>query len=241
MLRREKDDNRRVLLKISGEALQERDNSSIIDADFATGLAAEIKEAVARGVQVAIVVGGGNIFRGTIAQALGMDRVKGDYMGMMATVINALAMESAFEMVGQEAIVQSAVATSHVVGRLSQPKADIALNKGKVVIFAGGTGNPYFTTDTAAALRAVELRCDALIKATKVNGIYAEDPVKNPQAERLESLSFQEVLEKNLRVMDQTAFSLCKENGCPIVVFDLYTKGNILKALTGEKVGSIVQ
>lgn len=231
---------RRILLKLSGEALRTPDGGTIIDTAFTTDLAGQIKSVVDAGVQVAIVVGGGNIFRGSIGASLGMDRIKGDYMGMLATVINALAIGSALESVGQPAEVHSAVATSSVVQRYSQPLAKRALESGRVVIIGGGTGNPYFSTDTASALRAVELNCDALLKGTKVDGVYSDDPVKVPEARRYERLCFEDVLVQNLRVMDQTAFSLCRDNALPIVVFNLYEDGNILRAATGERVGTLV-
>jgi uridylate kinase len=231
---------KRILLKLSGEALRTSDSETIIDTQFTTGLAQQVKSVVDLGIQVAIVVGGGNIFRGSIGESLGMDRIKGDYMGMLATVINALAIGSALESVGQAAEVQSAVANSSVVHRYSQPLAKRALEDGRVVIIGGGTGNPYFSTDTASALRAVELDCNALFKATKVDGVYSDDPVKVPEARRYERLSFEDVLVQNLRVMDQTAFSLCRDNRLPIIVFNLYEEGNILKAAKGETVGTLV-
>lgn len=233
-------EKRRVLLKLSGEVLRAGDYKSVIDAEFTIRLASEIKYAVDSDVQVALVIGGGNIFRGAIGEGLGMDRIKGDHMGMLATVINALALESALIRIGQPAEVQSALATSALVAPFSQPKADRALKEGRVVLLAGGTGHPYFTTDTASALRAVELGCDALLKATKVDGVYSDDPVTNPEAERFSELSFKEVIERRLRVMDQTAFSLCRENDLPIVVFDMTVEGNIPRAARGEAVGTVV-
>lgn len=230
----------RILLKLSGEALAAPNGDTVIDTNFARGMAEEIKKVVESGVQVAIVIGGGNIFRGALGESLGMDRVRGDYMGMLATVINALGVAAALKMVGQPAEVQSPIATSSVVHPYSQLIAREALGRGKVVIVAGGTGNPYFTTDTAAALRAVELNCKALLKGTKVDGVYSDDPIENPQAERFDKLSFEEVMVKNLKVMDQTAFSMCRDNDVPIIVFDLFDKGNLMKAVSEEAVGTLV-
>ena len=229
---------RRILLKLSGEALSS--GEGIFDPVVISRLAGEIGQVIDGGVGAAIVVGGGNMIRGVMAQSLGMDRVKGDFMGMLATVINALALESAFKRAGLAAEVFSAIPAASVVRPYSQPDALAALNAGRVVILAGGTGNPYLTTDTAAALRAVELGCDALLKATKVEGIYSDDPEKNPRAEHFPELSFDEVIAKNLRVMDQAAFSLCRDNRLPIVVFKLSTPGNIVRAALGERVGSVV-
>ncbi|RJO71561.1 MAG: UMP kinase [Myxococcales bacterium] len=234
--------NRRVLLKLSGEALQPKQGQKIIDTEFVRFMGTQILEAVEEAkIEVAIVIGGGNIFRGEMAQALGMDRVKGDFMGMMATVINAMALESVFSMIGLDTLAQSALAVGSAVPGFNQAKALAALEKKKVVIFAGGTGNPYFTTDTAAALRAVELHCNALLKATKVDGIYDDDPKKNHSAKLFPELTFHQVIERELRVMDQTAFSLCRENKMPINVFNVNTPGNIKRALLGEKIGSIVR
>ncbi len=233
-------ETRRVLLKMSGEALCPSGKGAVIDASFTKELATEIKAAASAGVQIGIVVGGGNIFRGSIGQSLGMDRYKGDYMGMLATVINGLAMESALLSVGQPACVFSAFAVGHVVPGYAQPAAEQAMNRGEVVILAGGSGNPYFTTDTAAALRAVELHCDELLKATKVDGVYSKDPAKFDDAELYDSVSFDEALAKSLRVMDQTAFSLCRDNNLPIRVFSQLKAGNIQQALLGKAIGTTV-
>ncbi len=231
---------RRVLLKMSGEALRSSTCESVIDTSILSALAVQIQDAVKAGIEVAIVVGGGNIYRGAIGQQLGMDRVRGDYMGMTATVINALAIESALELQGVPAETQSAISIGRVALDFDQPGAIKALEKGKVVVLGGGTGNPYFTTDTAAALRAVELKCDTLLKATKVDGVYSADPVTNPDAELFSELSFEDVLSRNLRVMDQTAFSLCRENGLPIQVFNLAGDDNVRRSLMGERVGTLV-
>lgn len=230
----------RVLLKLSGEALHAASGRAVIDDAIVAGLAAQLKEAVAQGVQVAIVVGGGNIFRGQLGASLGMDRVKGDFMGMLATAINALGLESGFAKAGLKALALSAYPFGTVLPVYDRARAVAALEAGQVVILAGGTGNPYFTTDTAAALRALELGCHTLLKGTKVDGVYADDPVKNPGAEFFPRISFDEVLSRRLNVMDQTAFSLCRDNHLPIVVFNMYNPGHILRAALGESVGSRV-
>lgn len=232
---------KRVLLKLSGEALKAKDNSSVVDTKFAVELAEELKSVIDAGVELAIVLGGGNIFRGKLAEDLGMDRVRGDYMGMLATVINSLAIQSALELIGQPAIVQSPVAMSSTVEPLHQGRARRKLSEGKIVIFGGGTGNPYFTTDSAAALRAIELECDALLKATKVDGVYSADPMKDKSAKKYDTLSYQNVIEKNLRVMDQMAFSLCRETALPITVFSIREKGSIKMAAVGDAIGTVVR
>jgi len=232
--------NSRILLKLSGEALLPKSRESVIDVSFASFIARQIKEVVESGIQTAVVIGGGNIFRGAIGESLGMDRVKGDYMGMIATVINGLAVESALENLGVGTAVFSPVADCDVVKPFNQREALAELDNGKVVICSGGTGNPYFTTDTAAALRAVELGCGRLLKATKVKGVYSDDPMKKPDATFFPRLSYDEVLSRNLRVMDQTAFSLCRDNRLPIIVFNVGEDGNIVRAASGEDIGTLI-
>ena len=229
----------RVLLKLSGEALM-GDSQYGIDPDVATRIASEVADLQAAGVQTAIVIGGGNIFRGVAASAKGMDRSTADYMGMLATVINALALQDALEQQGVATRVLSAIEMRAVAEPFIRRRAIRHLEKGRVVVFAAGTGNPYFTTDTAAALRAMEVKAEVILKATKVDGIYSEDPVKNPNATRFKSLSYLDVLKKNLKVMDSTAISLCMDNELPIIVFDLAGQGNILRVVNGEDVGTIV-
>ncbi len=232
--------SKRVLLKISGEALKTPGSDTVINTEITKTLAKEIKEIHDLGVQVCLVVGGGNIFRGNIAQGLGMDRVKGDYMGMLATVINGLALEGALTGEGLDARVQSAIGAGRMVQEFSQPKAIAWLEEGRVIVFSGGTGNPYFTTDTAAALRAVEVKCDLLIKATKVDGVYTADPQKDPTATKYDEITYKEAMNKGLRIMDQTAFALCEENNMPIVVLNLFEEGSIKKAVLGQSVGTRV-
>jgi uridylate kinase len=230
----------RVLLKLSGEALMGSQGFGV-DPVMAARIAEEISEIHSIGVQVAATIGGGNIVRGISVSAAGMDRVSGDYMGMLATVINALALQNALEKIGVFTRVQSAIDMREVAEPFIRRRAIRHLEKGRVVIFAAGTGNPYFSTDTAAALRAMEISAEAIFKATKVDGIYDSDPVHNPSARLLERLTYREVLEKGLRVMDTTAVSLCMENKLPIVVFNLLRRGNIKDAVLGLKVGSIIQ
>jgi len=230
----------RILLKLSGEALATADRSSVIDTEFTTNLAKQIKSVVDAGTSVAIVGGGGNIFRGAIGQGLGVDRVAGDYMGMLATVINGIAVGAALTNVGQPAVVMAPIAHSSSVLPYNQFEARKALDEGKVVIVAGGTGSPYFTTDTASSLRAVELKCNALLKGTKVDGVYSADPVTNPDAVKYETLTFDETLAQNLKVMDQTAFTMCRDNKIPIVVFNMFEEGNILSAAQGNNCGTVV-
>ena len=225
----------RVLLKLSGEALA-GDVGYGIDPKVVDDLADQIAEIVRAGVQMAVVVGGGNIFRGLAGSAEGMDRAQADYIGMLATVMNALALQDAFERHGIFSRVQSAINMQEV----SEP-AIRHMEKGRVVILAAGTGNPYFTTDTTAALRACELDVDVLMKATKVDGVYDSDPKKNPDAKRYDRVSYMEVLSKGLNVMDSTATSLCMDNDVPMIVFDLTVKGNISRALKGEDVGTTVE
>ena len=230
---------RRIVLKVSGEALAGDLGYGIAPAVLER-IAAEVREVAALGVQVAIVIGGGNIFRGVAASADGMDRATADYMGMLATVINALALQDALEKAGLQTRVLSAIDMRAVAEPYIRRRAIRHLEKGRIVIFAAGTGNPFFTTDTAGALRAVEIGADAIMKATKVDGIYSADPARDPSAKRLPRLTYIEVLNRGLQVMDATAISLCMDNKLPIVVFDLTRPGNIKRIVQGEPVGSIV-
>jgi uridylate kinase len=230
---------RRILLKLSGEALMgERPYG--IDPAVTAQIAADVQEIQALGVETAIVIGGGNIFRGVAASARGMDRATGDYMGMLATVINALALQDALEQQGIMTRVMSAIEMRAVSEPFIRRRAIRHLEKGRAVIFAAGTGNPYFTTDTAAALRAMEIRADVIMKATKVDGIYTADPLKDPAAVRYDRISYLQVLEQRLEVMDATAISLCMDNRLPILVFNLRTPGNLRRAVLGEPIGSTV-
>ncbi len=231
---------KRVLLKLSGEALAGEEGYGI-DPKVVEYLALQIKEIVEDGIELSIVVGGGNIFRGMAASAEGMDRAQADYIGMLATVMNALALQDAFERHGIYSRVQSAISMQEVSEPFIRRRAIRHLEKGRVVILAAGTGNPYFTTDTTAALRACELDAECLLKATKVNGIYDSDPLTNPDAIKYDEISYMDVLSKGLNVMDSTATSLCMDNNLPMIVFDLTVPGNIAKALRGEKVGTKVQ
>jgi uridylate kinase len=230
---------KRVLLKLSGETLMGKQTSGI-DPEVVDAVADEIREVVALGVQLGIVIGGGNIFRGLAASARGMERTSADYMGMLATVINSLALQSSLERAGVPTRVQTAIEMREVAEPFIQRRAVRHLEKGRVVIFAAGTGNPYFTTDTAATLRAVEIQADIILKATKVDGIYDRDPVLHADAIIYDKISYTEVLTKNLKVMDATAISLCRDNGLPLNVFNLQTAGNIKRVICGEKVGTIV-
>jgi uridylate kinase len=230
---------RRILVKLSGEALM-GDKPYGIDPAVAARIARDVGELQTLGVQTAIVIGGGNIFRGLAASARGMDRATGDYMGMLATVINALALQDALEQQGIVTRVMSAIEMRAVAEPFIRRRAMRHLEKGRALIFAAGTGNPYFTTDTAAALRAMEIKADVIMKATKVDGIYSADPLKDPNARRYERISYLEVLEQRLEVMDATAISLCMDNRLPILVFDLRTAGNLRRAVLGEPVGSTV-
>ena len=229
----------RILLKLSGEALMGEKQYGI-DAKRLAEYAQEIKEVVNKGMQVAIVIGGGNIFRGLAGASNGMDRVQGDHMGMLATVINGLALQSALEISGVETRLQSAIKINEVAEPFIRRRAMRHLEKGRVVIFGGGTGNPYFTTDSAAVLRAIEIEADVILKGTRVDGIYTSDPEKNKDATKFDSISFNDVLRKGLKVMDTTAFTLSQENELPIIVFDMNKKGNLLKVLDGENVGTKV-
>lgn len=231
---------KRALLKISGEALM-AEGQSAIGYEAIGSLAQEIKETIGLGVQLAIMVGGGNILRGAAASASGIDRVSADYMGMLATVINSLALQDTLEKRGISARVQSAITIEGVTEPFIRRQAIEHLEKGRVVIFAGGTGNPYFTTDTAAALRAAEIHAEVILKGTKVDGVYDADPMKSGQARKFDKLTYIEVLKQNLKVMDSTAISLCMDNGLPIIVFDLTSGGNIKRAVLGRKVGTLIR
>jgi len=230
---------KRILLKLSGEALA-ADQGFGVDPKRIHEVAAELAEVRALGAQIAIVVGGGNFFRGVAVQAKEMDRVSADHMGMLATVINALALQDALEKQGVYTRVQSAIEMNQVAEPFIRRRAIRHLEKGRVVIFAGGTGNPYFSTDTAASLRAMEIKADAILKATKVDGIYDADPVLVKDATKFESITYMDVLKLGLKVMDSTAISLCKDNNLPIIIFDLNRRGNIQRVVMGEKVGSLV-
>lgn len=229
----------RILLKLSGEALMGEKQYGI-DPKRLSEYAQEIKEVVDKGMQVAIVIGGGNIFRGLSGASNGMDRVQGDHMGMLATVINGLALQSALEIAGVETRLQSAIKINEVAEPFIRRRAMRHLEKGRVVIFGGGTGNPYFTTDSAAVLRAIEIEADVILKGTRVDGIYTSDPEKDKTATKFDTISFNDVLSKGLKVMDTTAFTLSQENELPIIVFDMNKKGNLLRVLDGEKVGTKV-
>jgi len=231
---------KRILLKLSGEALM-GDNNYGIDPNRIKAYAEDIKTVIEAGVEVAIVLGGGNIFRGLGASDQGIDRVQGDHMGMLATVINGLAMQSVLEGMGLQTRLQSAIEMDKVAEPFIRRRAVRHLEKGRVVIFGGGTGNPYFTTDTAATLRAIEIEADVILKGTRVDGIYSADPEKDKDAIRYENLTFKDVYEKGLNVMDMTAFTLSKENHLPIIVFDMNQIGNLKKVVLGESIGTLVQ
>jgi uridylate kinase len=230
---------KRILLKLSGEALQGAKPYGL-DPKVIDGIAEELKEIKALGVQIAVVIGGGNIFRGLAAEQRGMDRATADYMGMLATVINGMALQDALERKGVFTRVQTAIAMAQVAEPFIRRRAIRHLEKERVVILVGGTGNPYFTTDTTAALRAVELGCEVILKATKVDGIYSDDPHKVKNAKRFEKIRYLDVLKKGLKVMDATAISLCMDNKLPILVFDLFKHGNIRRVVTGQKIGTTV-
>ena len=229
----------RILLKLSGEALLGK-NSYGIDNDRLVVYAEEIKEIHKQGVEIAIVVGGGNIFRGLSGSKDGIDRVQADYMGMLATVINGLALQNALENLNIPTRLQSAIKMESVAEPFIKRKATRHLEKGRVVIFASGTGNPYFTTDSAAVLRAIEINADVILKGTRVDGIYNEDPEKNKEAIKFDDISFEDTISKGLKIMDTTAFTLSKENKLPIIVFDMNRKGNLTKVIMGEKIGTKV-
>lgn len=230
---------KRILLKLSGEALMGEKQYGI-DPKRLSEYAEDIKEVVDLGIEVAIVIGGGNIFRGLSGASTGMDRVQGDHMGMLATVINGLALQSTLEMKGVQTRLQSAIKINEVAEPFIRRRAIRHLEKGRVVIFGGGTGNPYFTTDSAAVLRAIEIEADVILKGTRVDGIYTADPEKDKNATKFDTISFADVLNKGLKVMDTTAFTLSQENELPIVVFDMNKKGNLLKLVSGENIGTVV-
>jgi uridylate kinase len=230
---------KRILLKLSGEALMGSQGHGI-DLTVIDKIASEIKEVAGNGIEVAVVIGGGNIFRGLSAAAKGMERASADYMGMLATVLNALALQNTLENKGVPTRVQSAIEMRELAETYIRRRAVRHLEKKRVVIFAAGTGNPYFTTDTAAALRAMEIGAQVIMKATKVDGVYSADPVKDPSAVKYDRLSYLDVLQKNLKVMDATAISLCMDNNLPIIVFNLNVPGNIKKIVAGEQLGTIV-
>ena len=230
---------KRVLLKLSGEALMGNQQYGI-DPQRLDDYAEEIAAAVKAGAQIAIVIGGGNIFRGLQGASKGMDRIQGDYMGMLATVINSMAIQSTLQAKGVKAALLSGLYIDRIADSMSSAKAIKLLEDGYVVVIGGGTGNPFFTTDTGSALRAVEIKADIILKGTRVDGIYTADPEKNPTAKKYESITYDEAYNKNLKVMDLTAFTMCKENNMPMLVFDMNTKGNLTKVLNGEKIGTIV-
>ena len=230
----------RILLKLSGEALM-AGRSHGIDPRRLNDYVEEIIEVNKTGVQIGIVIGGGNIFRGIKGVDEGFDRVKGDYMGMLATVINGLALQSAFESKKAKARLLTAFRMEPVADFYSRGKAIEALENGEIVIFSGGTGNPYFTTDTASSLRAVEISADVMLKGTRVDGVYSADPENDPDAEKFDEITFDEALEKNLRILDQTAFTMCRENELPVIVFDMNERGNLKKLISGEKIGTLVK
>lgn len=230
---------KRILLKLSGEALMGEQQYGI-DPSRLDAYADEIKAAIDKGIEVAIVIGGGNIFRGVAGASKGMDRVQGDHMGMLATIINGLALQSALENKAVDTRLQSAIKINEVAEPFIRRRAMRHLEKGRVVIFGGGTGNPYFTTDSAAVLRAIEIEADVILKGTRVDGIYTSDPEKDKSATKFDTISFKDVLSKGLKVMDTTAFTLSQENELPIVVFDMNKKGNLLKIVSGENIGTVV-
>ncbi len=231
---------KRILLKLSGEALM-AGRSYGIDPERLENYIDEIIEVSSLGTQVGIVIGGGNIFRGISGVEAGFDRVKGDYMGMLATVINGLALQSAFESKGKKARLFTAIRMEPVAEFYYKPKVIEALENNEIVIFSGGTGNPYFTTDTASTLRAVEMEADVMLKGTRVDGVYTADPEKDPEAEKYDEISFKEALNKELRILDLTAFTMCKENELPIIVFNMNEKGNLKKLVSGEKIGTLIK
>jgi len=231
---------KRILLKLSGEALAGKAGTGI-NTTVIKQIAEDVSAAYKTGVQIGLVIGGGNIFRGVAASAEGMDRASSDYMGMLATMINALALQDALENAGVPTRVQSAIAMAEIAEPYIRRRAIRHLEKGRLVIFGAGTGNPYFTTDTAASLRAMEINAQIIMKATKVDGIYDKDPMKNPDAKKYDRISYIDVLNQGLQVMDSTAISLCMDNKLPIMTFDLMKSGNILKAVMGEQIGTIVQ
>lgn len=230
---------KRILLKLSGESLMGEQEYGI-SPEMLTQYAEEIKNAKNKGAEIAVVIGGGNIFRGLQGAAKGMDRVQGDYMGMLATVINSMALQAELEKQGVETELLSGLAIEPICKESSGKRIKSAVKAGKVVLIGGGTGNPYFTTDTASSLRAIEMQADVILKGTRVDGIYTADPEKNPDATKYNSLTYTEALSKQLKIMDLTAFALCQENRMPIYVFDMNKKGNLLKVIEGEHIGTIV-
>ncbi len=230
---------KRVLLKLSGESLM-GEKLYGIDPSRLTDYAGQIKEAVEMGVQLGIVIGGGNIFRGLAGASKGFDRVKGDQMGMLATVINSLALNSALTVIGVKSRVLTAIRMEPVGEFYSKDKAIETLERGEVAIFSGGTGNPYFTTDTGSSLRGIEIEADAMLKGTRVDGIYTADPLKDPMATKFTDITFDEIYNRGLKIMDLTATTMCKENNLPIIVFDMDTVGNLIKVLNGESIGTVV-
>ena len=230
---------KRILLKLSGESLM-GDKTFGLDPEVLTRYAQEIKQITEMGVQVAIVIGGGNIYRGMNEAETGIERAQGDYMGMLATVINGMALQSALDKVGVLTRLQSAIKMEQIAEPYIRRRAIRHLEKGRVVIFGAGTGNPYFTTDTAGSLRAIEIKADVILKGTRVDGIYNSDPEKNTSAKKFESISFADCISQNLQVMDMTAFTLCMENQLPIIVFNMNSPGTLLRVITGEKVGTLV-
>lgn len=233
-------DTKRILLKLSGEVLMGEQDFGI-DTDYVMRLAEEVKAAKETGLEICLVIGGGNIFRGMSGAAQGMDRAQADYMGMLATVMNALAMQSALEQLGVHTRVQSAIQMDQVCEPVIRRRAERHLEKGRIVIFAAGVGAPYFTTDSGAALRAAEMGCDALLKGTSVDGVYNADPKRDPDAKRFDTVSYDKVLADNLKVMDASAVALCRDNEIPIVVFSIRERGNVARVLAGEGVQTIVQ
>jgi uridylate kinase len=231
---------RRILLKLSGESLM-GDRNDPIDALKLASYAEEIRSVIDEKIEVAVVIGGGNIFRGLQGTVEGIDRVQGDYMGMLATVINSMALQDALEKLGIRSKLMGGIAIDPICEKMSKKKAIEYLENGLVVIVSGGTGNPFFTTDTASALRAVEIKADAILKGTRVDGVYTSDPEQDPKAVKYDTLGFDEAYEKGLKIMDLTAFTLCKENNLPVVVFNMNVQGNLLKIIMGEKVGTVVK
>ncbi len=229
----------RVLLKLSGEALMGKKDFGI-DHERLNEYAIQIKEVVDQGVQLGIVIGGGNIFRGIQGEEGGIERTQADYMGMLATMINSMALQSALEALGLETRLQSAITMKQIAEPFIKRKAVRHLEKGRVVIFGAGTGSPYFTTDSAASLRAIEIDADVILKGTRVDGIYSADPEKDPKAVKYQNITFEEVFKKGIKVMDMTAFTLCKENNLPIIVFDMNTPGNLNKVILGQTIGTLV-
>ena len=229
---------KRVLLKLSGEALAGKEKN--FDPEVLHNLAMEIKEAQALGVEIAIVVGGGNFIRGKTVSEIGIDRVQGDYMGMLATLINSMALQAELEKQGMKTELLGGLAIEPICKEMSRRRAIEAMQEGRVVVIGGGTGNPFFTTDTASTLRAIEIKADVILKGTRVDGVYTADPEKDPTATKYDRLTFQEALGKKLKIMDLTAFALCEENNLPIYVFDMNQPGNLLKVVTGEPIGTEV-